>query len=228
MKENVCRCGRTPSDVGEEFVSSEDEGRTELSYASAPGEEYVAPPVKNPISIPVPAPASSCCLGSTTALPPLEEITEEATFICDNLDRLLREADEGRARDLQEGSSQSVVHPPPRLGSERWRRLNGIHRMHPGPGRREQRATHSRPYLRRDTLRRSGELWGPEEPGRSSGTPPSSRLGAINTSLLRGDEGVPSSLSGRLGLVLQGEELVRPPGAELGLWICDPPEDWSV
>ena len=28
MEENVCRCGRTPSEVGEEFVSSEDEGRT--------------------------------------------------------------------------------------------------------------------------------------------------------------------------------------------------------
>ena len=33
MEENVCRCGQTPSEVGEEFVSSEDEGRTELSYA---------------------------------------------------------------------------------------------------------------------------------------------------------------------------------------------------
>ena len=30
MEENVCRCGRTPSKVGEESVSSEDEGRTEL------------------------------------------------------------------------------------------------------------------------------------------------------------------------------------------------------
>ena len=28
MEENVCRCGRTPSEVGEEFVSSEDEGVT--------------------------------------------------------------------------------------------------------------------------------------------------------------------------------------------------------
>ena len=35
MAENVCRCGQTPSEVGEEFVSSEDEGRTELSYALA-------------------------------------------------------------------------------------------------------------------------------------------------------------------------------------------------
>ena len=146
MEENVCRCGRTPSEVGEEFVSSEDEGRTELSYASAAGEEYVAPPVENSIPLPVPAPAT-CCLGPTTTLPPMEEICEEPAFICEDLDSLLREADEGRARDLQEGSSQSVVRSSPRLGSERWRRLNGIHRMHPGPGRREQRATHSRPYI---------------------------------------------------------------------------------
>ena len=228
MEDNICRCGRTPSEVGEEFVSSENEGMMELSYTSAPGEEYVTPPVENPIPIPIPAPVSSCCLGSATALPPMEEITEEATFICEDLDGLLREVDEGRARDLQEGSSQSVVCSPPRLGSERWRRLNGIHRMRPGPGRREQRATHSRPYLRRDSSRRSGELWGLGEPGRSPGSSPCSRLEAINTSLLRGDEGVPPSLSGRSGLVLQGEELVRPPGAELGLWICDPPEDWSV
>ena len=226
MEENVCR--RTPLEVGEEFVSSEDEGRTELSYASAPGEEYIAPPLKNPIPIPIPAPASSCCLGSAPALPPMEEITEEATFICEDLDRLLREADEGRARDLQEGSSQSVVHSPPRLGSERWRRLNGIHCMHPGPGRREQRATHSHPYLRRDSSRCSGELQGPGEPGGSSGSSPHSGLGAIDTSLLRGDKGVSPSLSGQSGLVLRGEELIRPPGAELGLWICNPPEDWSV
>ena len=51
MEENVCRCGRTPSEVGEEFVSSEDEGRTELSYASAAGEEYMAPPVENSIPL---------------------------------------------------------------------------------------------------------------------------------------------------------------------------------
>ena len=109
MEENLCRCGQTPSEVGEEFVSSEDEGRMELSYTSAPGEDYVAPPVENLIPIPIPAPVSSCCLGSATALPPLEEITEEATFICEDLDGLLREADEERARDLQEGSSNSVV-----------------------------------------------------------------------------------------------------------------------
>ena len=67
-------------------------------------------------------------------LPPMEEITEEATFICDDLDSLLREADEERARDLQEGPSNSVVCSPPRVGSQEWRRLNGIHWMHPGPG----------------------------------------------------------------------------------------------
>ena len=46
MEENVCRCGRTPSEVGEEFVSSEDEGRMELSYASVREDEYVTPPVR--------------------------------------------------------------------------------------------------------------------------------------------------------------------------------------
>ena len=115
MEENVCRCGRIPSEVGEEFVSSGDEGRTELSYASVREDEYVTPPVENLIPLPIPAPAP-CCLGPTTTLPPMEEIAEEPTFICDNLDGLLREADEGRARDLQEGSSQSVVRSPPRFG----------------------------------------------------------------------------------------------------------------
>ena len=114
MEENICKCGQTPSKVGEEFVSFEDEGRMELSYASAAGEEYIAPPIENSSPIPVPAPASSCCLGSMVApLPPLEEITEEATFICEDLDGLLREADEERARELGEGSSNSVVCPPP-------------------------------------------------------------------------------------------------------------------
>ena len=133
MEENVCRCGRTPSEVGEEFVSSEDEGRMELSYALAAGEEYITPPVENLIPLPIPAPAA-CCLGTTTTLPPMEEITKEPAFICEDLDSLLREADEGRARDLQEGSSNSVVRLPPRVGSEEWRRLNGIHHMCPGPG----------------------------------------------------------------------------------------------
>ena len=155
MEENVCRCGRTPSEVGEEFVSSEDEGRTELSYASVREDEYVAPPIENSLPIPIPTLASSCCLGSVAApLPLMEEITEEATFICDDLDSLLREADEERVRDLQEGPSNSVVRLPPRVGSEEWRRLNGIHWMHPGPSRRAQRATRSCPYLRRDSSRR--------------------------------------------------------------------------
>ena len=101
----------------------------------------------------------------------MEEIAEEPAFICEDLDGLLRETDEGRARDLQEGSSQSVVRSPPRLGSERWRRLNGIHPIPPGPGRREQRATRSHPYIRRDSARCSGELQGPGEPG---GSPESS------------------------------------------------------
>ena len=197
MEENVCKCGQTPSEVGEEFVSSEDKGRMELSYASAPGEEYVAPPIKNSSPISIPALASSCCLGSVAApLPPLEEITEEASFICEDLDGFLREVDAERARELQEGSSNSVVHSPPQVGSQEWRRLNGIHQMHPGPGRRDQRATRSHPYLRRDSSRCPRELWGPGEPGGSSGSPPSSGLGAIDTSLLRGDEGVPPSLSG--------------------------------
>ena len=114
MEENVCRCGQTPSEVGEDFVSSEDKGRTELSYASVREDEYITPPIKNSLPIPVLAPASSCCLGSVAArLPPMEEITEEVTFICDSLDGLLREADEGRARDLQEGPSNSVVCSPP-------------------------------------------------------------------------------------------------------------------
>ena len=102
MEENVCTCGQTPSEVGEEFVSSEDEGRTELSYALVAGEEYVAPPVENSIPLPIPAPAN-CCLGPTTTLSLMEEIAEEPTFICEDLDGLLREADEGRVRGLQGG-----------------------------------------------------------------------------------------------------------------------------
>ena len=221
MEENVCRCCRTPSEVGEEFVSLEDEGRTELSYASVREDEYVAPPMENSIPLPVPAPAP-CCLEATTTLPPMEEMAEEPSFICEDLDGLLREVDEGRARDLQEGSSNSVVRLPPRVGSEEWRRLNGIHHMCPGPGQRAQRATHSHPYIRRDSSRHLGELWSP------GGSSPRSGVGTINTALLRGDEGVPLISSGRLGLVLRGEELVRPPGSELGVWVCNPLEDWSL
>ena len=112
MEENVCRCGRTPLEVEEEFVSSEDEGKTELSYASVREDEYVAPLMENSIPLPIPAPAP-CCQGSHTTLPLMEEIAEEPSFICEDLDSLLRESDEGRARDLQEGSSNSVVRLPP-------------------------------------------------------------------------------------------------------------------
>ena len=227
MKENICRCRRTSSEVGEEFVSSKDEGRTELSYASVREDEYVAPPVENSIPLPIPAPAP-CCQGSHTTLAALEEITEEPSFICEDLDGLLREADEERARDLGEGSSNSVVRPPPQVGSQEWRRLNGIHRMRPGPGRREQRATRSRPYIRRDSSRCPRELWGPGESRGSSESSPHSRVATIDPTLLRGDEGVPPIQSGRLGLVLRGEELVQPPGSELGIWVCDPLEDWSL
>ena len=76
MEENVCRCGRTSSEVGEEFVSSEDEGRTELSYASVREEEYVAPLVENLVPLPIPA-LAPCCQGNHNTLPALEEITEE-------------------------------------------------------------------------------------------------------------------------------------------------------
>src|ERR1700743_2900338 len=64
MEENICKCGWTPSEVGEELVSSEDEGRTELFYASVREDEYVTPPVENSILLPIPAPAT-CCLGLT-------------------------------------------------------------------------------------------------------------------------------------------------------------------
>ena len=161
MINNVCKCGRTPSEVGEEFVSFSEEARTELSYASARGSKYVAPPVENLIHIPIPAPCHPC--GLSTAPPASGEITEEPSFICKDLDALLRKADGGRVRDLKEGYSQSVVCHPPRLGSERWR-LNGIHWMCPGPGRQEQRATHSHPYLRRDSSGCPAELRGPREP----------------------------------------------------------------
>src|SRR6202000_1473855 len=57
MEENVCKCGQTPSEVGEKFVSSEDEGRTKLSYASVREDEYVAPPIENSSPIPIQAPA---------------------------------------------------------------------------------------------------------------------------------------------------------------------------
>ena len=106
---------------------------------------------------------------------------EPRDVICDNLDALLREVDVKRVRDLQEESSNSVVHPPPQVGSDRWRTLNRIHRIHTGPGRRDKRATRSRPYVRRPSSRCSSELQGP---GGHSASPPSSFLGAIDSTLL--------------------------------------------
>ena len=110
----MCQYRQTPSKVGEEFVSSEEEARTELSYASAKGSKYVAPLVENPIPIPDPAPCQPFC--STTTCPTLEEIMEEPRdAICNDLDALLRESEVERVRDLQEELSNSVVHPPPQV-----------------------------------------------------------------------------------------------------------------
>ena len=118
MEDNICRCRHTPAEVGEVFVSSEEEARTKLSYASTRGSEYLAPLVENPIPILVPAPCHPC--GSSLVTPALEEIVEEpAGAICKDLDALLREADVERVRDLQEESSNLVVHSSPRVGSDR-------------------------------------------------------------------------------------------------------------
>ena len=95
---------------------------------------------------------------------------------------------------------------------------------------KEQSATHSCPYIRRDSWRRPSELLGPGEPGSCSASPPSSSLGAVDTSLLWGTQGLSSSSSRQSGLVLQGEELVWMPSGEFGLWVCNPPEgqlDWG-
>ena len=111
MKERACKPGHTPSNVAEELFSEED-ARTKLSYASARASAYVAPPVENPIPIPISAPCHPC--SSSMVCPALKEIVEEPRdTICEDLDARLREADVKRARDLQEESSNSVVHPPP-------------------------------------------------------------------------------------------------------------------
>ena len=224
MEDNVCRCSCTPLEVREEFISSEEEARTELSYASARGSKYVAPLVENPIPIPVPAPCHPC--GSSSVAPALEEIIEEpARAICEDLDALLREADVERVRDLQEESSNLVVHSSPQVGSDQWRRLNGIHHMHPGPGQRVQWATCSCPYIQRDSSRRSVKLWGSGEPGRRTSSPPSSALGNLLPNVSWGVEALPPSYSYGNGLAVEGEELVWPPGGELGLWVHNQPED---
>ena len=112
MEDSRCRCGQTPLEVGQEFVSSEDKGRTKLSYTSARASKYVAPPLENLVPLPVPPPCHPC--GSSTTAPALEEIIEEpAGAICEDLNALLQEVDEERAQDLQEGSSNSVVRSSP-------------------------------------------------------------------------------------------------------------------
>ena len=91
MEDRACKCGHTPSKVVEE-LSSKEGGRTELSYASSRASEYIAPPVKNSIPIPIPTPCHPCRLSVTC--PALEEIVEEPRdAICDNLDVLLREVE---------------------------------------------------------------------------------------------------------------------------------------
>ena len=199
MEERTCKCGHTISEVAEE-LSSEEDARTELSYASARASKHVAPPVENPIPIPIHSPYHLCSLYRVCLA--LEEIVKELRdAICDNVEALLREAEVERVRDLQEESSQSVVCSQSRLSSERWRRLNGIHQMHPWPGRREQRATRSGPYIRRAFSRCPSELWGPEEPGRQSPSPPSSSLGVVYSSLLWGGSSLPSNGFGPSRLV---------------------------
>ena len=70
--------------------------------------------------IPIPAP---CCQGSlSTVCPALEEIVEDPREpIAKDLEALLREVDEVRARELQEGQEKvshcSLVCFKPRVGS---------------------------------------------------------------------------------------------------------------
>src|ERR1700743_1289889 len=97
--------------------------------------------------------------------------------------------------------------------------------MHPGPGQRTQRATRSHPYIRRDSSRRSVELWGPGEPGRQTSSPPSSTLGNLLPNVSWGAEAFPTINFDGNGPSVAGEELVWECGGELGLWVHDQPED---
>ena len=162
---------------------------------------------ENLIPLPVPAPCHPC--SSSMVCPALEEMVEEPReAICNELDDLLRESKVERVRDLQEESFNSVICSLPRVGSDRWRTLNGIYQMCPGPGQRDQRATCSHPYLRMTSSRRSTELWGPGESGGQTTFLPSSFFGAVNLTLLWGAEELSPSRSGQSGLVLQGENLI--------------------
>ena len=64
MGERACKCGHTPSEVEEAFLS-ESVG-LELSYASAKENEYMAPLVRNLIPIPIPAPCHLCVTNTKT------------------------------------------------------------------------------------------------------------------------------------------------------------------
>ena len=189
-----------------------------------PGSEYIAPPVENPIPILVPTPCHLC--GSSFVAPSLEEIVEEpAGAVCEDLNALLREADVERVRDLQEGSSNLVVHSSPQVGSDQRRRLNGIHCMRPGPCQRVQQVTHSCPYIQRDFSRCSVELQGPGEPGRRTSSPPSSTLGNLLPDVSWGVEAFPPANFDGIGLAVKGEEPVWLSGGELDLWVHNQPED---
>ena len=74
LMERACKCGHAPSEVEEE-LSSEEDARTKLSYASARASKYMAPLVENPIPIPIPAPCHPC--SSSMVCPALEEIVEK-------------------------------------------------------------------------------------------------------------------------------------------------------
>ena len=150
--------------------------------------------------------------------PALEEIIEDPREpIIEDLDALLREVDEARGRELQEGQEEiyhcSVVQSQPRVQS----RAHAISWMVPGVRRGEQRATWSQFYIQGNSTRCPSTLQGPGEPGDQSSSPLASLSGTINSSLLWGASSISSSGPGQSGLVLEGEVLVWTPDGELGL-----------
>ena len=97
--------------------------------------------------------------------------------------------------------------------------------MCPGPGQRDQQATHSCPYIQRDSSGRAPELQGPGKPGRRTSSPPSSTLGNLLPDVSWGVEALPSIHFDGHGLAVPGEELVWLSGGELGLWVHNQPKD---
>ena len=85
--------------------------------------------------------------------------------------------------------------------------------------------TCSRPYIRRDSTRRSVELWGPGELGRQTSSPPSSALGNFLPNVSWGAEAFPSINCDGNGPSVTRQELVWECGGELGLWVHDQLED---